>query len=82
MNATPEVAAILTHIKTEVRYAIENEVMSLSMNQLNALLMDYMSMKYKPSAEYTAIAETAKAELAYREARIHRSQMAEEKANA
>lgn len=82
MNATPEVAEILTHIKSEVRYAIENEVMTLSMSQLNALVMDYLAMKYKPSAEYTAIFETAEAELAYRVARIHRSRIADQKVDA
>ena len=65
MNTTPEVASILTHIKTEIKNTIENEMMSLSMGQLFAIISDYKAMQYKPSAEYTAIEQAAEAELFY-----------------
>jgi hypothetical protein len=75
-TSAEETNAIVAHIRAAVKNTIESEMMSLSMGQLIALISDYKSMKYKPSAEYTAICEAAEAELMYREARIRRSQVA------
>jgi hypothetical protein len=76
-NSSNETNAILAHLRAEIKNTIEGEMMCLSMGQLIDLISNYKSMKYKPSAEYTAICQAAEAELMYREARIRRSHVAE-----
>ena len=76
-TSVEETNAIVAHIRAEIKNTIEGEMMCLSMGQLIALISDYKSMKYKPSAEYTAICQAAEAELMYREARIRRSHVAD-----
>lgn len=65
---------ITNHIYGAIQLAIENEMMSLSIKDLNAVVFEYLqtTSKYKPSQVYEQIGTAAQEELKFRIARQHR----------
>ena len=82
MNVQNEAKEIFQHILSSVNTTIENEVMSLSIKQLNDLIFEHETMKYKPSPIFSQMAEVAHEELLFREARLHRLHLADNNAGA